>query len=49
MPEWQAGGLVEDYGHYNRGEAAILSTAEEVTGIKREISTYSLKITSERS
>ncbi len=26
LPEWQADGLVEDYAHYRRGEAATLST-----------------------
>jgi hypothetical protein len=35
MPEWQAEGLVEDYEHYSRGEAATLSTdIEKVTGVK---------------
>lgn len=35
MPEWQADGLVEDYEHYSRGEAATLSTAvEDITGQK---------------
>ena len=33
MPEWQVDGLVEDYAHYKRGEAASLSSAvKEVTG-----------------
>jgi uncharacterized protein YbjT (DUF2867 family) len=33
MPAWQADGLVEDYAHYRRGEAADLSPAiERVTG-----------------
>lgn len=33
MPEWQAAGLLEDYAHYNRGEAAaVLPTVERVTG-----------------
>lgn len=33
MPAWQAEGLVEDYDHYRRGEAAaITSTVREVTG-----------------
>ena len=33
MPQWQADGLVEDYDHYRRGEAAtVTSTVREVTG-----------------
>lgn len=33
MPEWQAEGLIEDYAHYRRGEAADVSTAvQDVTG-----------------
>lgn len=33
VPEWQADGLVEDYEHYRRGEAATISSAiEETTG-----------------
>jgi len=33
LPEWQAGGLVEDYAHYRRGEAESVSDAvREVTG-----------------
>ena len=33
LPEWQADGLIEDYAHYRRGEAAEVSTAvEDVTG-----------------
>jgi uncharacterized protein YbjT (DUF2867 family) len=33
MPDWQADGLVEDYAHYRRGEAADVSSAvREVTG-----------------
>src|SRR5262249_24490424 len=33
IPEWQAGGLVEDYAHYRRGEASTVSAAvREVTG-----------------
>jgi len=33
MPDWQAHGLVEDYGHYRRGEASnIFSAVQEVTG-----------------
>jgi hypothetical protein len=26
MPEWQADGLVEDYEHYRRGEAAAVTS-----------------------
>lgn len=33
LPPWQAEGLLEDYAHYRRGEAAMVSTAvAEVTG-----------------
>ena len=33
MPPWQADGLVEDYAHYRRGEAASVETGvEEATG-----------------
>jgi uncharacterized protein YbjT (DUF2867 family) len=33
MPDWQVDGLVEDYAHYSRGEAAaVLATVQEVTG-----------------
>jgi uncharacterized protein YbjT (DUF2867 family) len=33
MPTWQAEGLVEDYAHYERGEAALVSPdVERVTG-----------------
>jgi uncharacterized protein YbjT (DUF2867 family) len=33
MPEWQAEGLVEDYGHYDRGEAgAVSADVAQVTG-----------------
>jgi uncharacterized protein YbjT (DUF2867 family) len=33
MPDWQADGLIEDYAHYRRGEAAGISPAvEEVSG-----------------
>jgi hypothetical protein len=33
MPDWQAEGLIEDYAHYRRGEAAGISPAvKEVTG-----------------
>lgn len=32
FPEWQVGGLIEDYAHYARGEAAVIySTVGEVT------------------
>ena len=33
LPEWQADGLIEDYAHYRRGEAANVSnTVLNVTG-----------------
>jgi uncharacterized protein YbjT (DUF2867 family) len=33
LPPWQADGLLEDYAHYRRGEAAVVSSAvAEVTG-----------------
>lgn len=33
FPEWQVAGLIEDYAHYARGEAAVVSKAvQEVTG-----------------
>ena len=33
FPEWQVGGLIEDYAHYSRGEAAnVYNTVEMVTG-----------------
>ncbi len=33
FPQWQADGLIEDYAHYSRGEASLLSPAiQEVTG-----------------
>ncbi|SJZ73149.1 Uncharacterized conserved protein YbjT, contains NAD(P)-binding and DUF2867 domains [Chitinophaga eiseniae] len=33
FPEWQVGGLIEDYAHYARGEATVVSNAvPEVTG-----------------
>lgn len=33
FPEWQADGLIEDYAHYSRGEAAeVTSGVEEATG-----------------
>jgi uncharacterized protein YbjT (DUF2867 family) len=42
MPEWQAEGLVEDYGHYDRGEAAEVSgDVESVTGsAPRDLATF---------
>jgi uncharacterized protein YbjT (DUF2867 family) len=42
MPEWQAEGLVEDYGHYDRGEAAVVSAdVEAVTGsAPRDLTTF---------
>lgn len=34
FPEWQVGGLLEDYAHYARGEAAtVYSTVNDVTNI----------------
>lgn len=34
LPEWQADGLLEDYAHYARGEAAVVSTAiQDITGV----------------
>jgi uncharacterized protein YbjT (DUF2867 family) len=33
LPDWQVDGLLEDYAHYSRGEAAaVLPTVIEVTG-----------------
>jgi uncharacterized protein YbjT (DUF2867 family) len=33
LPDWQIEGLLEDYAHYRRGEAAAVSTAvEDITG-----------------
>ena len=33
LPPWQADGLLEDYAHYRRGEAAAVSPAvADVTG-----------------
>ena len=42
FPEWQADGLIEDYAHYRRGEAAAISTVvEDVTGVPaRSFSTF---------
>ncbi|SHM76507.1 SDR family oxidoreductase [Chitinophaga sp. CF418] len=33
FPEWQVGGLIEDYAHYARGEAAgVFNTVKDITG-----------------
>jgi len=33
MPAWQADGLIEDYAHYGRGEAAVVATGvQDATG-----------------
>jgi uncharacterized protein YbjT (DUF2867 family) len=42
MPSWQIEGLLEDYAHYRRGEAAqVTSTAQQVTGhTPRSIDTF---------
>lgn len=42
MPRWQIDGLIEDYAHYRRGEAAALSSAvRDVTGLApRDINTF---------
>ncbi|OQP62025.1 NAD(P)-dependent oxidoreductase [Niastella vici] len=33
FPEWQVGGLIEDYAHYARGEAAaVYTTVKDITG-----------------
>ena len=42
VPQWQADGLIEDYAHYRRGEAATISTAvQEVTGTRaRSFATF---------
>ena len=33
MPEWQIDGLIEDYAHYHRGEAAVIATGvRDATG-----------------
>ena len=33
MPEWQIEGLIEDYAHYHRGEAAVIATGvRDATG-----------------
>ena len=34
MPEWQVEGLIEDYAHYHRGEAADVATGvRDATGV----------------
>jgi uncharacterized protein YbjT (DUF2867 family) len=42
LPPWQVAGLLEDYAHYARGEAAaVYPTVEEVTGVApRDIATF---------
>jgi uncharacterized protein YbjT (DUF2867 family) len=42
VPPWQVDGLLEDYAHYARGEAATISPhVLEVTGVKpHDISTF---------
>jgi uncharacterized protein YbjT (DUF2867 family) len=42
LPDWQLDGLVEDYAHYRRGEAAdVLSTVIDVTGVEpRDIADF---------
>jgi uncharacterized protein YbjT (DUF2867 family) len=42
VPSWQVDGLVEDYAHYARGEAAAISThVREVTGVEpRDMATF---------
>jgi len=33
MPAWQAAGLIEDYAHYHRGEAAVVASGvQDATG-----------------
>jgi hypothetical protein len=33
LPPWQASGLLEDYAHYRRGEAAeVTTTVADITG-----------------
>ncbi|WEK70448.1 MAG: SDR family oxidoreductase [Candidatus Chryseobacterium colombiense] len=33
FPEWQTGGLIEDYAHYGRGEASeVFNTVHDITG-----------------
>ena len=33
MPDWQIEGLIEDYAHYRRGEAAVIETGvSDATG-----------------
>jgi uncharacterized protein YbjT (DUF2867 family) len=45
MPAWQADGLVEDYAHYRRGEAAeVTATVREITGSEpRTFSSFALE------
>ena len=42
VPQWQVDGLIEDYAHYSRGEAAsVLPTVREVTGSEaRSVSAF---------
>jgi uncharacterized protein YbjT (DUF2867 family) len=42
VPPWQVEGLIEDYAHYARGEAAAVhSTVHDVTGVEpRDIKTF---------
>ena len=42
VPSWQVEGLIEDYAHYARGEAAALSPhVSEVTGTEpRDVRTF---------
>jgi hypothetical protein len=43
VPKWQVDGLIEDYAHYARGEAAAISSdVREVTGVEpRDFKTFS--------
>jgi hypothetical protein len=42
IPPWQVDGLIEDYAHYARGEAAaVVPTVREVTGFEaRDVRTF---------
>jgi uncharacterized protein YbjT (DUF2867 family) len=42
VPPWQVDGLIEDYAHYARGEAAAISThVREVAGVEpRDVGTF---------
>jgi hypothetical protein len=42
LPAWQLDGLVEDYAHYSRGEAAVvLPTVADITGQQpRDIASF---------